>query len=108
MSGPCCFSGSEHPGTPTGRVETIYSLPTYISEPPSGAPKALVVIIPDAFGWDFKNLRILADVYAKRMGARVYMPDFMNGNAAPVSLMYTMDRALDPAASWLAVLTTKV
>lgn len=107
MSGPCCFTGSEHPGTPLGRVETVYDLPTYISDP-EGEAKALVVIIPDAFGWDFKNLRILSDVYAKRMGARVYMPDFMDGHSADPSMIVTMDTVFDKAPSWLAVFTAKM
>ena len=79
---PCkdCFSGTLHERTPAGREETIHGLPTYVTEPPNGvAPKGIVVIIPDFFGWTFVNSRVLADTYAKRGGWTVYLPDFMDG-----------------------------
>ena len=90
-----CASGALHEGTPVGRVDTVHGLPTYISEPPAGqSPKGIVVIIPDAFGWDFNNNRILADKYAQRLNGRVYLPDFMNGNSMPPSMLTTMDKLL--------------
>ncbi len=78
---PCkdCISGTLHAGTPTGRVTTLHGLPTYVADPPSGSPKGIIVIIPDAFGWEFTNNRVLADSYAKKGSFRVYIPDFMNG-----------------------------
>ena len=90
-----CASGSLHEGTPIGRVDTVRGLPTYISEPPTGqSPKGIVVIIPDAFGWEFNNNRILADKYAERLNARVYLPEFMNGNSMSPSMLTTMDKLL--------------
>ncbi|MCJ1476963.1 hypothetical protein MMC13_005633 [Lambiella insularis] len=87
-----CISGSLHEGTPTGREESMYGLPTYISDPPSGQqPKGIVVFIPDAVGWEFVNNRLLADKYAKGTHSRVYLPDFMNGTAIPPALFATMD-----------------
>lgn len=80
---PCkdCASGVLHSGTPAGREETIHGLNTYVTEPPSGvAPKGIVVIIPDVFGWTLVNSRVLADRYAERGGYTVYLPDFMDGN----------------------------
>jgi hypothetical protein len=34
-TGPCrdCFSGTLHTGTPTGSIETIHGLPTYVARP---------------------------------------------------------------------------
>ena len=79
MAADCC-SGTLHTGTPLGRVETLHNLPCYISDPPNGAQaKGVVVIIPDAFGWELPNSRVLADNYAKRAGVRVLLPDFMDG-----------------------------
>lgn len=38
------------------------------------------MIVPDAFGWELNNSRILADAYAKRVGnVTVYLPEFMDG-----------------------------
>ncbi|MCJ1286538.1 hypothetical protein MMC26_005884 [Xylographa opegraphella] len=90
-----CITGSLHEGTPTGRVETIHGLPTYITEPPSGqAPKGIIIFIPDAVGWDFVNNRLLADKYAKGTNSRVYLPDFMNGSALGQELFPAMDTLL--------------
>jgi dienelactone hydrolase len=78
MSCPDCFSGTEHVGNPTGKVETIHGIPTYVAKPADGVtPKGVIVYIPDAFGWEFTNNRILADHYAKRGGFLVYLPNFM-------------------------------
>lgn len=75
-----CASGHLHEGTPTGHVETVHGFPAYITSPPGDEPsKGIVVIIPDAFGWNLNNSRILADAYAKRAGVKVFLPDFMNG-----------------------------
>lgn len=78
----CCATGSLHTGTPTGRLENVHGLDCYIAEPPNDSgspPKGVVVIIPDAFGWELPNNRILADCYAKEGGFRVYLPEFMGG-----------------------------
>lgn len=80
----CCATGSLHTGTPTGRIEKLHGLDCYIAEPSNGGnPKGVVVIIPDAFGWDLPNNRILADAYAKG-GNRVYLPEFQDGIDIPV------------------------
>ncbi len=80
MSCPQCFSGHVNPGSPTGRWETVHGLRTYIAEPPAGkTTKAIIVIIPDAFGVDFVNNQILADHYASAADYLVYLPDFMDG-----------------------------
>lgn len=90
-----CVSGALHDGTPIGREETIHGLPTYVSEPPSGQVKGIIVIIPDALGWTFNNNRILADTYAERTNSRVYLPEFMDGHAMPVSMFAHMDALSD-------------
>ncbi|KAL4796760.1 hypothetical protein BDV19DRAFT_387953 [Aspergillus venezuelensis] len=87
MSCPDCFAGHIHSGTPKGHVTTLHGLDTYVSEPEDVAKdevKVIVVIIPDAFGWEFVNNRLLADHYADMGKFRVYLPDFMHGTAAPV------------------------
>ncbi|KAF5718294.1 dienelactone hydrolase family [Fusarium mundagurra] len=103
MSCPQCFSGHVNSGTPTGRWDTVYGLRTYIAEPPSGkSAKAVIVIIPDAFGVDFVNNQILADHYASAADYLVYLPDFMNGSAAPVRTMINMAHLWDETGSWLS------
>ncbi|KAL6881329.1 dienelactone hydrolase family protein [Trichoderma novae-zelandiae] len=91
MSCPDCFRGSVHEGEPRGRVTHAYGLETYVVEPSDGQPpKGIVVVIPDAFGWAFVNVRLLADKYADLGGFKVYAPDFMNGRAAPLYMLESM------------------
>jgi len=81
MSCPDCFRGGVSTNHPTGAETIIHGLPTYVAQPEDGvAPKGIIVIITDAFGWEFVNNRVLADHYAKRGGFLVYCPDFMNGS----------------------------
>ena len=84
MSCPDCFSGHVHEGTPKGRVTKLHGLDTYIAEPTADGPAGgIIVIIPDAFGWEFVNNRILADHYAEKGNYIVYLPDFMHGKFRP-------------------------
>lgn len=78
MACPKCISGHKHDGETLGKVEKIHGLDTYVTEGTN--PKAILIYVPDAFGWTFNNARILADHYASRIPARVYVADFMNGN----------------------------
>ncbi|KAK0657745.1 Alpha/Beta hydrolase protein [Cercophora newfieldiana] len=84
-----CFTGTLRGDiTPSGREETIHSLPTYIATPPDGTtPLGIVVILADAFGYKLLNTRALADAYARRVPCIVYVPDVMGGNAPPQSFM---------------------
>lgn len=34
-----------------------------------------VLLIHDVYGWTFGNIRLLADHFAKEVGATVYVPD---------------------------------
>lgn len=80
MSCPDCFTGHVHEGTPRGIVMKVQGLDTYVTNPTDGRPvKAIIVIIPDAYGWEFVNNRLLADHYAEKGDYRVYLPEFMNG-----------------------------
>ncbi len=92
MSCPDCFSGHVHDGHPAGKEIEIHGLKAYVTEPPEGTPvKGLIVIVPDAFGWAMPNVRLVADVYAKRCGCRVYVPEFMDGKALKLELLMTVN-----------------
>jgi dienelactone hydrolase len=75
-----CLSGHVKDGKPSGIVATIHGFSTYVARP-EGTPKGLVVLIPDVFGWELSNCRLLADAYAKEGGLLVYLPNFMNGES---------------------------
>jgi len=107
--GPCadCFRGDVHDGTPEGTTTTLHGLPTYVANPPQGTtPKGIVVFIPDAFGWEFVNNRLLCDKYAKRAGVIVYLPDFMAGHSMPIPALDLMEKIMKPA-SWLTTILYK-
>ncbi|KAL8709717.1 MAG: hypothetical protein Q9225_007407 [Loekoesia sp. 1 TL-2023] len=86
----CCLSGALHEGKPAGRVDTIGGLQTYVAEPKDGSKTKTVVIISDAFGWEFNNIRLLADEYA-RAGFYTYVPDFHEGDSIPISLLQNIE-----------------
>lgn len=92
MSCPDCFRGSVHEGEPRGEVTHAYGLDTYVVNPPDGQQaKGIVVVLPDAFGWEFVNVRLLADQYADQGGFKVYAPDFMNGKRTHFTCLLRTD-----------------
>ncbi|KAF7555974.1 hypothetical protein G7046_g6419 [Stylonectria norvegica] len=94
MSCPECFQGSIHEGQPRGKNIKLHGLDAYVTEPSDGRTvKGIIVVLPDAFGWDFVNCRILADHLSDKGHYKVYLPDFMNGTAASVSMLETMHKA---------------
>ncbi|KAH9215586.1 Alpha/Beta hydrolase protein [Leptodontidium sp. 2 PMI_412] len=108
MSCPSCFSGGITTNHPTGTESTIHGIPTYIASPPAGTtPKALIILITDAFGWKFANNRVLADHYAQRGSYLVYVPDFMNGKAMHTDAIQLMDNLTSPAPSWFSAIVYK-
>lgn len=96
-----CCTGTAHKGTPKGRVETLHTFSTYIADPPNSEPKGIITIVPDAFGWNFINNRLLADVYAERIGARVLLPDFMDGACASFSMHPPASTVKTLAMDWV-------
>ncbi|KAL4744024.1 dienelactone hydrolase [Aspergillus similis] len=103
MSCPDCFTGTVHAGTPSGRITNLHGLQTYVAEP-AGVPddeiKGILIIIPDAFGWEFVNNRLLADKYAESGKFRVYLPDFMKGTAVPVWGLDTIRAVMKTGSLW--------
>lgn len=81
MSCSDCFKGHDRPGAITGVETHLHGVKSYVTQPTQDgvAPKGLIVVISDAFGWKTNNIRLLADSYARRTGCRVYVPDFMDG-----------------------------
>jgi len=78
--------GSIHTGTPTGTITKIAGVETYKASADSFTGRA-VLYIHDAYGLPLVNNQLLADTYAKQANVDVYLPDFFNGDAVPVSAM---------------------
>ncbi len=87
--------------TPSGTLTTVHGRATYIAKPPDNTePKGIIIIIPDAFGQPFPNNKHLADTYAREGGFLVYLPDFMDGHAAPAWMVYTFPNILKTDTLW--------
>lgn len=89
----CCLSGSVHSGTPTGREDTIGGIATYVAEPSDNSTAKTIVFVVDIFGWKFKNVRLLADNYAKA-GFCCYIPDVHEGDSLPIEFMQSIEPPL--------------
>ncbi len=72
-----CVSGFVLPGTPRGTEEQIGPYKAYVSEPSGGVKKSDVALVffYDAFGLGLQNNKVLADMFADKLGIRVYEPD---------------------------------
>ncbi|KAK3488593.1 hypothetical protein B0T13DRAFT_491342 [Neurospora crassa] len=100
-----CFKGTLRGDViPTGHKDVIHGLPTYIATPkwkPWVKPLGTVALITSAFGWSLPNTRAFADSYARRVPCIVYVPDFMDGKAIPLSLMASFEFKPDPNPPWI-------
>ncbi|EJT73782.1 hypothetical protein GGTG_07638 [Gaeumannomyces tritici R3-111a-1] len=77
--------------TPRGSVTRLHGLDAYVTEPADGRPiRGVVVIVSDAYGWEFPNSRLLADRYADKGGYRVLLPDFFDGHACPTWMVESL------------------
>lgn len=83
-----CFSGVTHEGEPTGTVEDINGVQTYVALPPAGKDydkTKAVLVLTDVFGIPLVNNRLLADDFAKN-GLQTYIPDIFNGDARKLNV----------------------
>jgi len=102
----CCLSGKVHEGDPAGQVEKINNLQTYVTAPENGSKAKSIVFITDIFGWEFKNVRLLADNYAKA-GFYCYIPDFHQGDSLPIEFLQSVEPPLKSREQLTLVEKTK-
>ena len=102
MSCPQCFTGHPKSGEPKGQVSVIHGRNTYVAQPEDEAVeiKGTIVIIPDVFGWEFVNNRLVADHYASQGAFKVYLPDFMDGTASPPWLLDVSAALFKTSKGW--------
>ncbi|KAK3685305.1 dienelactone hydrolase [Podospora appendiculata] len=97
----CCLKAFEWDGAPTGTETTIpgTAQPAYVT---GSNQDAAILVVHDLFGWTFPNNRLLADHYAREVGATVYLPDFFGGEVVPFEpVLAGRFEELD-MAGWLA------
>ncbi|PWW78253.1 hypothetical protein C7212DRAFT_200449 [Tuber magnatum] len=91
-----------------GLETVVHGLNTYAF---NSSPMAIIVIIPDVFGWQFLNTRLIADDIGDKTGATVYVPDFMNGDSFPLkynNFMPTKGSTQQPLHLKLATIALKL
>lgn len=88
----CCSKGGILPGEPTGHVEQVAGVETYVARGPEGADASkAIVLFTDAFvhlaaalltvdgfysfGLGLVNNKIISDTIAKATGITVYVPN---------------------------------
>ncbi|KAG9229506.1 dienelactone hydrolase family protein [Amylocarpus encephaloides] len=85
---PCCVKGFTWAGTPTGKVSKLANITTYIT---GDNPSISILLIHDLFGFTHPNTRLLADHYAREIGATVYVPDFFGSEILPFDKILSGD-----------------
>ncbi|KAJ7472043.1 dienelactone hydrolase [Mycena latifolia] len=91
-----CFKGVKHSGTPVGKTAIIAGVPTYVSDPPStaleaGAPKKVILFLPDVYGPFFLNNQLVQDYFASQ-GFYVVGIDYFLGDPVYIHTEADFDR----------------
>jgi len=81
--GQCCAVGVKHEGEPTGKLETLEGVTTYVARPGSNAKSGVAILfLTDVFGYKFPNNQLLADDYA-RNGYLTIVPNIIHDDPVP-------------------------
>jgi len=89
----CCLSGKVQNSKPEGQVEEIGGLKCYVAAPENGSKEKSIIFLVDIFGWEFPNVRLLADHYAKA-GFFAYVPDVHEGDSLPIEFLQDVEPPL--------------
>jgi len=79
--GACCLVGVKHEGETVGEVKTIGNFKAYYSYPKDKSTTNAIVIITDVLGYEFPNVRLIADQYAAN-GYLTVVPNLFGNNPA--------------------------
>lgn len=91
MSCPACFSGAVHDHAETqGHFEDLYGFKTYVTGDKEATSKSAIIYLPDFFGLNLVNNKLLADRYAQGTGCKVLFPDIIPGGGASDSYLPLM------------------
>ncbi|KAL8847259.1 MAG: hypothetical protein Q9221_007683 [Calogaya cf. arnoldii] len=88
----CCTSGFSWSGTPVGQESQINNTNVYIT---GSNHDVAILLLHDIFGWKFGNNRLLADHFAREVGATVYLPDFFDGEVITEEMLFDPEKLKD-------------
>ncbi|KZW03100.1 alpha/beta-hydrolase [Exidia glandulosa HHB12029] len=96
-----CVVAVTHDGTPTGKIQTVGGVETYLALPANeDYPKDKAIIFcADLFGIKFVNNQVQCDDFARALGIAVYAPDYLHDDAVTDAIFG--DPSWDIARDWL-------
>ncbi|KAI0044563.1 dienelactone hydrolase endo-1,3,1,4-beta-D-glucanase [Auriscalpium vulgare] len=80
MSCENCFKGHVIPGEPKGTLVNGAYFAAAGGDKTEGAEKKAVLLLTDIFGLALVNSKIMADMFAERLGVDVWVPDLFDGH----------------------------
>jgi dienelactone hydrolase len=97
-----CVKGVLQQGTPEGKITNVNGVECYVAKPTGDYPKdKALLFLSDVFGIHLVNTQLLADGFA-RNGYLTYVPDVLNGDFIPESVLTPEGRAAFDADAWKA------
>jgi len=96
----CCVTGVKHEGEAVGDIQEVGGFKSYVTYPPNKSTKYAILYLPDAFGLELNNNKLLADDFA-RAGYLVIIPDIFRGNPIPSAFRDGVVKNFDLQA-WLS------
>ena len=76
----CCFQTIDHDGNPTGKIETVAGLESYVTGIEYGYDK-VIVVVTDILGHKYKNNQLVADQLSRVGKYLVVVPDLFYGDS---------------------------
>ncbi|KAK7509960.1 dienelactone hydrolase [Phyllosticta citriasiana] len=83
--GKCCTVAVKHDGKPTGSIEKVGGIESYVAYPADKSTENAVLILTDIFGHEFVNSQLIADQYAAN-GYYTVVPDLFNKDPVPAQM----------------------
>lgn len=81
--GDPCLSGVFHQGHPLGNLTTLKEVKVYSFTPSDAHPRKVILVLPDVFGIEVKNVQLITDQLTQKVGVSAYLIDYLNGDAVP-------------------------
>jgi len=96
-----CIKGVTYEGTPQGKWELIGGVKSYVATPGGKYPKnKAILFLTDIFGPELPNAQLLADDFAAN-GFRTIVPDYLHGDAIPISALGPGNTLTVDLGKWL-------
>ncbi|EGG09426.1 uncharacterized protein MELLADRAFT_52005 [Melampsora larici-populina 98AG31] len=65
------------------KFETINKVKVYSFTPSDAHPHKTILVLSDVFGVELKNIQLITNQLAKRVGVSAYLIDYLNGDPVP-------------------------